>query len=221
MRKKCSKCGVEKELCEFYIIKNTKTYRGECKVCLYEKSKERKLNNLEKYSEINRKYRIENRELLLKYSKEYREKNRERCLENIKNWKEKNYQRYLEKKREYYKSEQGKLKKIENYHKNKEKNKHIIAWRTILNNTIKQIGTSKEGKTVELLGYSAIELKEHIEKLFLDGMCWENHGKWHIDHIKPVSKFDKSEKLSIINSLNNLQPLWAEDNLRKSNKTIK
>ena len=46
-------------------------------------------------------------------------------------------------------------------------------------------------------------------------------SKWHIDHIKPVSVFDKSEKISIINSLNNLQPLWVVDNLKKSNKILK
>ena len=52
-------------------------------------------------------------------------------------------------------------------------------------------------------------------------MSWENRNKWHIDHIIPVSSFDKSEKISIINSLDNLQPLWAEDNLKKYNKIIK
>ncbi len=58
------------------------------------------------------------------------------------------------------------------------------------------------------------------EKKFINGMSWENWGKWHLDHIKPVSSFDKSEKMSIINSLDNLQPLWAVDNLKKSNKLI-
>lgn len=88
-------------------------------------------------------------------------------------------------------------------------------------NTIKRLGTSKEGKTNELLGYSALDLKEHIEKQFTYGMSWNNWGEWHIDHIKPVSRFDKSEKMSIINSLDNLQPLWAKDNLTKSNKLLK
>jgi len=100
------------------------------------------------------------------------------------------------------------------------KNPHIYLWRTTLRNALKRIGTNKEGKTSELLGYSASQLKEHIEKQFVDGMSWDNWGEWHIDHIKPVSKFDKSEKITIINSLNNLQPLWAVDNLRKSNKIL-
>ena len=33
-------------------------------------------------------------------------------------------------------------------------------------------------------------------------------------------KGELEEKITIINSLNNLQPLWAVDNLRKSNKIL-
>ena len=102
--------------------------------------------------------------------------------------------------------------------KHREKNPHIYLWRSVLRNTIKRLDTSKQNKTNELLGYSALQLKEHIEKQFTDGMTWDNWGEWHIDHIKPVSKFDKSEKISIINSLDNLRPLWAKENLTKSNK---
>lgn len=49
-------------------------------------------------------------------------------------------------------------------------------------------------------------------------MSWENWGEWHIDHIKPVSKFEKNDLPSVVNSLSNLQPLWAKDNLSKSSK---
>jgi len=70
------------------------------------------------------------------------------------------------------------------------------------------------------LGYSAIKLKESIESKFMTGMTWENWGEWHIDHIKPVSSFNKNEKVSTVNSLDNLQPLWAIDNLKKGNKII-
>jgi hypothetical protein len=40
-------------------------------------------------------------------------------------------------------------------------------------------------------------------------MTWDNYGEWHIDHIKPVSSFDKDTPQSIVNALSNLQPLWA------------
>ena len=49
-------------------------------------------------------------------------------------------------------------------------------------------------------------------------MSWENHGDWHIDHIFPLSKFDKSTPVSIVNSLDNLTPLWKEENLKKGNR---
>jgi hypothetical protein len=53
-------------------------------------------------------------------------------------------------------------------------------------------------------------------------MSWENYGKWHIDHITPLSSFDiqnyNDENFKKCWSLENLQPLWAEDNLKKSNK---
>jgi hypothetical protein len=182
------------------------------------KNKEWRLKNLEKYKEISDSYRDKNRDLLKNKKKEYRDNNREKLLNLTKKWVSENYDRYIKKKKEYNKSEIGLKKKRENYYKNKEKNNHIIAWRTILTNTIKRIGTGKEGKTNEILGYSATQLKEHIEKQFVDGMSWENWGEWHIDHIIPVSMFENTEKISIINSLDNLQPLWASDNLKKSNK---
>jgi len=49
-------------------------------------------------------------------------------------------------------------------------------------------------------------------------MSWENYGDWHIDHIRPLSSFNESDDASIVNSLNNLRPLWKEDNLKKYNK---
>ena len=30
---------------------------------------------------------------------------------------------------------------------------------------------------------------KHLEKQFTKGMTWENHGKWHIDHVIPDSHF--------------------------------
>ena len=69
-----------------------------------------------------------------------------------------------------------------------------------------------------MLGYTAYELKTHLEKKFKNGMTWENYGSWHIDHIRPISSFDKTEDPKIINALENLQPLWAFENYIKSNK---
>jgi hypothetical protein len=63
-----------------------------------------------------------------------------------------------------------------------------------------------------------IELKEYIESLFIEGMSWENYGDWHIDHIIPVSSYNPETSIDVVNSIKNLQPLWAFDNLSKGNK---
>lgn len=85
---------------------------------------------------------------------------------------------------------------------------------------VKLSGKKKKLKTCEYLGYTVLELKEHLESLFEDGMTWENRGEWHVDHIVPVSWWLKESVTdpSCINALINLQPLWAKDNLAKSDK---
>jgi len=81
-------------------------------------------------------------------------------------------------------------------------------------------GNWKCGKTVELLGCNSKQLRQHIEIRFVEGMTWDNQGQWHIDHIKPCSLFDfsKVEEQRKCFHYSNLQPLWAKDNIRKSNK---
>lgn len=75
-------------------------------------------------------------------------------------------------------------------------------------------------RTVQLLGYTNTEFAAHLEKLFKPGMSWENHGKWHVDHIRPLSTFNLSDPEEFLkaNSLHNLQPLWKKKNLLKSDK---
>ena len=83
-------------------------------------------------------------------------------------------------------------------------------------------GTKARRKTVDLLGYSTAELKAHIERQFLPGMGWHNTDEWHLDHIVPLSSFaitgPDDPELRVAWGLPNLRPLWAKDNLRKSDK---
>lgn len=77
-------------------------------------------------------------------------------------------------------------------------------------------------KYLDILGYSKEELKTHLEKQFTKDMTWEafRNGNIHIDHIKPQSLFNLKDINDVKKcwSLNNLQPLWAKDNIAKSNK---
>jgi hypothetical protein len=79
----------------------------------------------------------------------------------------------------------------------------------------------KVGSAVKDLGCSIFEFKLYIEKLFESGMNWENWSLngWHIDHIKPLSSFDLTNREQLLQACHytNLQPLWAVDNLKKSN----
>jgi hypothetical protein len=68
------------------------------------------------------------------------------------------------------------------------------------------------------IGCTLEELKLHLEKQFQPEMTWDNYGKWHIDHIIPLSSATTVEELYKLCHYSNLQPLWAEDNLRKHAK---
>ena len=79
---------------------------------------------------------------------------------------------------------------------------------------------SKSRHTEQLIGCSIEFLKQYFEKQFQLGMTWENYGEWHIDHIRPCSSFDlsKPEEQCKCFHYTNLQPLWAIENILKSNK---
>lgn len=71
--------------------------------------------------------------------------------------------------------------------------------------------------TIEYLGCSAEYFLEYLQKKMLDGMTFNNI---HIDHIKPVSRFNLQNEDEFLDCCHytNLQPLLAEDNLIKHNK---
>ncbi len=81
-------------------------------------------------------------------------------------------------------------------------------------------GNPKSARSFEIVGCTHHELKAHLEAKFLPGMTWDNYGVhgWHIDHIIPCAAFDLSKETEQRKCFHftNLQPLWAKDNLRKS-----
>lgn len=69
----------------------------------------------------------------------------------------------------------------------------------------------------DILGCSYAEANDYIKSLFKPGMTWENHGKWHFDHIKPCCKFDftKTDQIKQCFNIYNIQPIWAHENFDK------
>lgn len=232
----CKCCS--KEYLKLYYINNKESLNGKNRENYYKnvenyklKSKEYREKNKEYYSEYFKEYYLDNKEKLNEYKKEYYQENKPEYLERSKSWRENNvneYSEYLKGWRENnpeYSKEYLKEWWILNSHKRKiywknirNNNPHYIAWRSSLSLALSRMNKEKIGHTIDLLGYSPSDLKIHIENLFKDGMSWENWGEWHIDHIIPISKFDSNTPINIVNDLNNLQPLWAFENLSKSNK---
>jgi len=77
----------------------------------------------------------------------------------------------------------------------------------------------KCGSSSKLLGISPSGLKEWLEARFTEGMTWENRSDWHVDHIVPCTAFDLlvEQNQRICFWYQNLQPMWAKDNIQKSN----
>lgn len=179
----------------------------------------------QKKKQYEREYREKNREKInarirvwskgekqQKKKKEYNEKNREKLLQYWVNYRKKPGQK--EKFNKYFKSWiNKKLKNDPNF-----KLKMQLSHRIYLALKVKNIFKSK--KTLKLLGCTVEELWQHLEKQFQPGMTKENYGEWHVDHIKPCALFDltKDEDQAACFHYTNLQPLWAEQNLKKGKK---
>ena len=85
-------------------------------------------------------------------------------------------------------------------------------------NRIRSALKSKKNKrTIEYLGCSINEFREHIEKQFTGAMTWANHGEvWHIDHIIGL-RFQNPSNDELIERLHfsNCQPMLASENMSK------
>jgi hypothetical protein len=89
--------------------------------------------------------------------------------------------------------------------------------RNNVRNSFKRGGFSKTSEGRKILGADWDVVKKYFESKFTEGMSWDNMGLWHIDHILPISMATCEEDVIRLNHYTNLQPLWGEDNLKKSN----
>jgi len=189
--------------------------------------KEYYLKNKEKIKARVKIYTEENQEKIKERQKEYYKKNKEKMDENSKAYSQANKERLAEYHRVYYEANKERiLKWTAKYCRERKLTDPQYKLSRNLRDRLKKAvkaGTGKKcGNTLELTGCSWSELKSHLESQFTEGMSWDNYGYygWHIDHIRPCSSFDftlDGEQKKCFH-YTNLQPLWAEDNLRKSDK---
>lgn len=244
--KTCNKCNDEKEIIHFHKKSNSHDgYNTICIECISKQKKEYYYNNKslikERQKDYSKQYYVNNKVEIKEHRNKYYSENkdvfanyyienRDKILEDQKKYREENKESIKKTKQEYLKNNPEKIADYRKkyYDENKDvilannrawnnKNAHIVAWRSVLKSHLRRIGKKKEGHTIDLLGYSALELKEHIEALFVDGMYWDNHGVWEIDHVMPVTSFDSETLPNVVNALSNLQPLWRADNRSKYN----
>jgi hypothetical protein len=216
--KKCHQCLLEKEDHEF----NPRRC-NQCKVCEKQWKKEWYNKNKQKISSQRKLYQEKNKDKIKETKKKYYLNNKESINQKNAIHRTKNRE-YLNKKSNEY------------YHKNKkiihEKQKLYLAnniqakikhnLRTRINLVLR--GKIKSGSTIDMLGCDIKFFMQYIEDKFLLGMNWNNHTRkgWHIDHIIPCASFDLTDPQQQKKCFHytNLQPLWAADNIRKSDKVL-
>jgi len=210
MVKFCKECGTEKDVSEFYVRRNRGTglagYMYICKSCSKKTSRE--------YVSDTKK----------EYMKEYRQRNKEKLKDYIENWRIENVDKFQSGRKNYYEKKKEEIKK-KNYEYCKTRKstdplyKLSRGIRALILISFRNQFTTKSKKTIEILGCSFDEFKSYLESKFDDKMNWENQGTyWHMDHIIPISSAQTEEDVYRLNHYTNFQPLYWEDNLKKSNK---
>lgn len=181
-------------------------------------------------------YYQKNRNKIIAYKKAYYQKHKIEICNKSKLYRQKNAEKIANYQLVYYKINKNKLKKYRNKNRKKISKYEILRYHLNINfrlcknlrNRLYSLirGKYKSGSAICDLDCTINEFKIYIENKFLPGMTWENYGNkkgikcWHLDHIKPLSKFDLTNRKQLLKACyyTNIQPLWAEDNLRKRNK---
>jgi hypothetical protein len=149
-----------------------------------------------------------------KNHKVWSEKNRDHLNNYHKEWREKNADKIRKTKRNYEKTRKS----------NDPLYKLISNFRTAIYQVLKENNVKKNGHYFDILKYTPQQLIEHLEKQFSDEMTWDNYGDWHVDHKHPISLYNIKEigdnEFMKCWSLDNLQPMWGSENIKKSNKLL-
>ena len=186
------------------------------------KSRETYKKNRKKYLARRKEIRVIDPERYKAYSKNWNKKNPEKRALWSKRYRKNNKLKYAERQRKWAKKNRVKINGYMKKIRSTPQGKIASSLRARVQVALKNKKLKKSNITFQLVGCSINFLKKYLEKRFKEGMSWRNYGfyGWHIDHIKPVSKFnllDPKQQKKCFN-YKNLQPLWAKENFLKSNK---
>lgn len=204
MKKICSLCKEEKNITDFHVRKGKPLAR--CKFCINKINREWYTKNSEKKIAYSKQWVENNQNIARSYRRKYYYKNSAKMNETSTEWRKKNKEKHV----------QNVMKSNRNRYRNDvlfRLAKHVRRGVQRVTNAVKK---DRELRSLEYLGCSLEEFKSYIESLWTEGMNWDNHGEWHIDHKIPLSWFIKnSNNPWEANHYLNLQPLWATDNFKK------
>lgn len=153
------------------------------------------------------------------YAKNYYVKNKEKEVARLKKYKNENKEAEKQRNIKWNLENRDHINKRErNRYENDIQAKLSNVLRTRLIHAVRN--NQKSGSAVQDLGCSISELKIYLESKFQPGMTWDNHGDWHIDHIKPLAGYKLENRNELLEACHysNLQPLWKTDNLSKGKK---
>jgi hypothetical protein len=149
---------------------------------------------------------------------------KERNPEKVKEQKAKWYARYKEINKEKYPRTDAMRFAKQLRKKQRKAQDPIYAMSERLRNRLhiafKNGGFKKQSRTEKMLGCSFKQFAKHIESQFTAGMSWDNRSEWHLDHIIPLSCATTIEGLEKLSHYTNIRPLWAADNLAKSDNLV-
>ena len=196
--KSCTDCGQTKLLRDYH--KNSKSpdgFRPNCKECV------------------------------LGFQKEWRVDHKPEKAARAKIYREANAPKIAAKKKNDYGKDKARIMQVnlKNYYRRKKEDppfKLLCNLRTRILHLLK--GVVKSARSLELVGVNTSEdYMDHIVSTFWPGMTIANDGpmKWQVDHITPLSSFDKSISGWQFKAFHwsNTQALWKDDNQFKNGRT--
>ena len=204
--KVCIKCRVGKPISEYGKKRN------DCKKCHDDAVKLWIINNKDLHNETRRKRRLLHKDQTKVANKRYRENNKAKALKVYTLWRKSNPEAC----RKIVRRSDMKRRLVPSV---------ILSERISTGIRLSLVDGKNKRKWESMVGFTSEQLKTHIENQFVGGMNWENRNLWHIDHKIPISAFNftTSSDLDFKRcwSLDNLQPMWAMENIKKGNKLSK